>query len=362
MAEVLEGNGSPGDTLPPSERAPASVIRALSGLAWNTTRALLPYPDPRRRLRVRSAARKLVCCTPWPGDSATPLEVAQLSLLRSLWLQREAHRAFRTRQREATTLLARSALENCILGLYCLHADAPMEELRGDNARQVKALFKYLRDLGVVTPHMFEILAEEIGGSSSSQLPNVFEMAQHVTTRLPTSPTTDMYRRIYIPLSSFFVHANGIALLRHVRPDNGVKVRPSYPWVRRSPVHVTDACVGVLGNIVATRSDSPSDLFVAYTSAHMGRVLPPLLALAGKSARWSVRWRSLPVAIRSLIEGRQYYQTSSTVPWDDRARTLRSHVSRVLSVFDVPITPAGKEALLDEFVIAMIGPRPQLAP
>lgn len=359
MTEVVEDNQSPGDTPPSGDRASASVIRALGRLAWNTARALLPYPDLRRRLRVRSAARKLVDCTPWPGDDGTPLQVAQLSLLRSLWLQREAHRAFRARQREATTLLARSAVENCILGLYCLYAEAPMEELRADNARQVKTLFKYLEDREVVTPRMFEILGEEIGAANGRQLPKVFDMARHVVTRSQTSLTTDMYRRIYTPLSSFFAHANGIALLRHVRHHDAVNARPSYPWVRRSPVHVADSCVGVLGNIIAARSGTSSELFAAYANAHMGRVLAPLFTFAGQSARWSVRWSYVPTAMRFLIEGRRYYQTSDTVPWDERARTIRDHVSRILSVFEVPITPVGKDALLDEFVIAMIGPKPQ---
>ena len=287
--------------------------------------------------------------------------MAQLSLLRSLWLQREAHRAFRVRQREATTLLARSAVENCILGLYCLYAEAPMEELRTDNARQLRTLFKYLEDLEVVTPRIFEIVAEEIGAASGRQLPNVFTMARHVGTRSQTTLTTDMYRRIYTPLSSFFVHANGIALLRHVRHHDTVKARPSYPWVRRSPVHVADACVGVLANILAARSGTSSELFVTYANAHMGRVLPPLFALAGRSSRWFVRWSYVPTSVRLLIEGRRYYQTSDKVPWDERARTIRDHVSRILSVFEVPISPAGKKALLDEFVIAMIGPNPEPA-
>ncbi|MHB8296933.1 MAG: hypothetical protein ACYDH5_20455 [Acidimicrobiales bacterium] len=71
--------------------------------------AATPYPDPRRRLRVRKAARRLVTCSPWPGDDATAEDVAQLALLRALWLDRETHRAYRHRHSESAALLAQFA-------------------------------------------------------------------------------------------------------------------------------------------------------------------------------------------------------------------------------------------------------------
>ncbi|PZG01485.1 hypothetical protein C1I99_07030 [Micromonospora deserti] len=50
--------------------------------------------------------------------------------MRLLWLQRETRRAVRTRQREAAALLARTSMETCILGLWCLHNPTAASKLR----------------------------------------------------------------------------------------------------------------------------------------------------------------------------------------------------------------------------------------
>jgi hypothetical protein len=43
-------------------------------------RGMLPYPEPRRRRRVRAAARALVTCETWPDDDhVTGPDVAQLA-------------------------------------------------------------------------------------------------------------------------------------------------------------------------------------------------------------------------------------------------------------------------------------------
>jgi hypothetical protein len=93
----------------------------LSPVAWAVLRTLLPRPDLIQRRRVRSAARNLVTCSPWPGEDATGTDAAQLAVLRLLWLQRQVRRAVRGRHREASVMLARASVETCILGLYCLH-------------------------------------------------------------------------------------------------------------------------------------------------------------------------------------------------------------------------------------------------
>ena len=44
-------------------------------------RAMLPYPDLLRRVRIRRAAWKLVGCAPWSEDDASGDDAAQLALL-----------------------------------------------------------------------------------------------------------------------------------------------------------------------------------------------------------------------------------------------------------------------------------------
>ena len=65
-------------------------------------RSLLPYPDLLRRRRMRKSARRLIVSALWPEDHATSLDIAQLALLRLLWLQRETHRAARKGLADAT--------------------------------------------------------------------------------------------------------------------------------------------------------------------------------------------------------------------------------------------------------------------
>jgi hypothetical protein len=119
-------------------------------------RTLLPWPDLIRRHRVRSAARKLVTCSPWPGLDATGTDAAQLAILRVLWLQRQTRRAVRGRHREASVMLARSSIEACILGLYCLHEDGAVAHLQAANIKALRDVVHYLSDTGLVPAEVIE--------------------------------------------------------------------------------------------------------------------------------------------------------------------------------------------------------------
>jgi hypothetical protein len=106
---------------------------------WALLSPSLPHPDPRRRSKARRAALRLVDGVSWPGDDATPAQVAGLALLRLLWLQREAHRCS-PRQTEASALLARASIETCITGLYWLHGEDDIARARSQNANSFRRL------------------------------------------------------------------------------------------------------------------------------------------------------------------------------------------------------------------------------
>ena len=77
---------------------------------------------------MRSRARNFARVNKWPEENATSLDVAKLATYRLLWLHRQTRRAVRGRDRDAAVLLARSSVETCILGFYCLHqADAGLQ-------------------------------------------------------------------------------------------------------------------------------------------------------------------------------------------------------------------------------------------
>jgi hypothetical protein len=185
-------------------------------------------------------------------------------------------------------------------------------------------------------------------------------MAEVVANGASGEFNSDLYSRRHISLSTFFAHTNGFALLRHVRPDGALRDRPSYPWAKRSAVRTADACVGVLALAVANRSGRPADEFVNYANAHIMRSLAPVVTMAGRGARRSIRWRLIPQAIHELQAGIAYHASEDRKqdPWDVRREWTRQNLVRILQILDPEGQEATFELMLDEFVVLMIGPRP----
>jgi hypothetical protein len=214
------------------------MVTVLS-LARFLLRAAVPYPDPLRRRRIRNAARRLITCEPWPGDDATTLDIAQLALLRALWLQKQTRSSARTRDSEATALLARGAIETCISGLYWLYGDDPVARMSGSNAKSFRRFFSYLADGDPITPALIGDVSAAIG--TPRDLPTLGSMADVVAVKTGHAFAKDLYDRFYIPLSTLFAHASGLALLRHVAPNDQLEDEPTGVWTRRSAAHVADA-------------------------------------------------------------------------------------------------------------------------
>jgi hypothetical protein len=74
---------------------------------------MMPCPDLLARRRVQRRARAFVTVKTWPEDQATSKDAAQLAMLRLLSLQRQTRRGVRTRQREASAMLAPASVEPC---------------------------------------------------------------------------------------------------------------------------------------------------------------------------------------------------------------------------------------------------------
>jgi hypothetical protein len=334
---------------------PDSILRTL--VISNT-----PYPDPIRRRRIRAQARELVRCDPWPGNEATPSQVAQLSLLRAMWLQRETRRAARSRQREAIALLTRASVENCIVGLYCLHTVDPVDQLRGDNATSVRRLFGYLTDSGAVTSSLIDIVHDSVGGTG--QLPSVKDMAEAVARVTGEATANDLYKRLYIPLSTFFAHANASALLRHVKSDDSLQDVPMFPWTIRSAVRTSDACVGIIAAAVGRTSGMPVEHFVEYAKAHMRRSMAPLATFVGRNLRHSVDWKLLPSALRVVIASRTYFNSAdfATDSWEVRKQKLRNALEKPLGVLRVDMPEELRQRFIDEWVTTLVGPPPMNEP
>ena len=283
----------------------------------------LPYHDPGQRRTVRAAARRLVCCEPWPDDDiVTGRDIAQLTLLRLLWLQKEAHRADRRRQAEATILLARSAVEACILGLYCLHMPDAPERMKAANLKAMTRLLQYVVTDGIIPKSAIDQSLAALG-ANVKDAPDVFQMALYVEKQPGGEGAVSLYQRFYIPTSTFFVHASPASLLRHVGPEGKLTDKPLVPWTRRSAVHIADACVGMLAAAIIEQDAVAKAKFEKYARSHAERALTPLAVIVGKGLRGAIKVAEVPALVRQFTDLKKYTQSASARSDDPSTREAR---------------------------------------
>jgi hypothetical protein len=252
----------------------------------------------------------------WRGNDSSPEEVARVAVRRLLYLQTQTRRAVLLRHREAAALLARSAVDACITGLYCLYADDAVERLRRDSGKSVKGILSPLGDPSIITPDFIKAVADDVTGSvgEGRKLPKIRQMAEHVVKESGEQAALTLYDTVYGPVSTLFAHSYAFALLRHVGRDNTLLSRPLYAWTPRAALNATDACVGLLAWALAGHVGSPRDEFREYADAHWLRVLDPMTAVGARDLSRQVQWRKLPEAWRIAREGNAYYTS-------DEART-----------------------------------------
>ena len=231
--------------------------------------------------------------------------------------------------------MSRSALETCILGVYCLFAQDPVSGLRAESLRTgLAAMVELLGD--VVPRNLLEESVSKVGTAGRSV--GVRDMAKYIDRELGGDGTSKLYGLVYAPTSNYFSHANAGTLIRHVRPDDTLSRKPANPWLRRSPVRVADASVGILAVHLARYESVPAEAFSKYAKAHLARVLPPLLSLLGKRMGKSAGW--LPLA-RILLRARRMRTIMRNPDLTDArreslARDLFRDVSLALDLDDVP--------------------------
>lgn len=273
-------------------------------MTWPVLRLLLPYPDVRRRRRVRSEAGKLVTCEPWPGDDAKGSDAAQLALRHLLYLQSETRRAVRWRHREAAALLARDAIETYIVGAYCLHSDDIVARLVAVDGKAARRAVAYLTETGLVSQAAIDDAAKSLPDPGPDL--NLSELVTKLERDHSLKAPKLLYELYYRQLSHFFAHPSAYALMRHVGPDKMLRRRPQVPWSLRSAARLADTCTGLMAQAVAEASGRPADLFASYAEAHADRMVLPVVAAAVKDWRESAPWRRLPEALWALVAMRRY--------------------------------------------------------
>jgi hypothetical protein len=126
--------------------------------------------------------------------------------------------------------------------------------------RSLPLLLKFLTDAGIIPESVLAECIDRLGYGAPARGPTVERMAAVVDRYVGVRVAGDLYDRYYRPASSLAMHSGGLALLRHVRPNDSVSRRPARSWARRLPARIADACLGALTANLARRSDSPSRL------------------------------------------------------------------------------------------------------
>ena len=323
------------------------IVRRAAPYLRAAVRGIMPCPDWVSRYRTRRAARRLVTLRTWQEMEATSAEAAQLAMLRLLWLQRQTRRAVRGRHREAAAMLARASVEMLFLGMYCLRVPEAVSQLNAGNLKALGDGFAYIEETGIVPEQVVRDCVARLGKPSRRHL-DVWAMVKAIDEANGNSQARSIYRRLYIPLSNFTVHASGGTLLRHVRRDGGLRRRPSRSWNRRSPARVADAAVGLLAADLAEHAAMPHKKLLSYADKHIDRTLMPMAVMAFSGLGSSPRPRRVREIARLAKEMYEYLWTgpAKAEPADVRAAYVRERFSAILDFEELDLP----EGVMDPFI------------
>jgi hypothetical protein len=332
---------------------PSETTRAIRTLAL----CLLPYRDPLVRRRVRRDARELIAPGPWAEEKANSNEVAQLALLRLLWLQREAHRAANRKMFEAVALLTRSAIDTCIVGLYCLVAPDAAERINQLNADNLKNMMRYLPTT-FFDPETRSGLVELF--DTPKKNPNTFDMVSAIDEAAGDDKAEMLYRAYYVPLSTLYAHGGGIALLRHMKNDETTD-RPSKSWLQRSALHIIDACVGLLAARLAPTRSCDSTAFNDYYEAHRSRTITPLFTMVSANFGAAIDWRAVPASVQAGWRLRTYLSSGRAARDDEQIRqqTVQELAERCFRAARASRDPAVLRLIVERVVKQALGDAPK---
>lgn len=263
-----------------------------------TEQSLEPVSEvPRTKRGAFAVAR-----SPFEGET-TSHDLARLALARALALQQETRQAARRGLRDAAPLLARSAVDACITGLYCVSCEGAASEFAGAGGKGVKNLLKDLSAESLGEDFLASVVADHFG---TDKAPNVFEMTSRITEAGGPLIATALYRSFYAPLSTFYGHASPLSLMRHVElRGNAVRWRGWSVFGRRSSVRIADASMGILAAAVAGDDHRHQTLLAQYGEANVLAARPPLARLAVGVLSLRLRPRHIVNVIRGTAQLRR---------------------------------------------------------
>lgn len=315
---------------------------------------MLPCPDLRARYRMRRAARKLVTLKTWPGDDATGAQAAQLAMLRLLWLQKQTRRAVRGRHRDAAVMLARACVETLFLGLYCQRESEAVNQLNASVIKGMGDALAYFEDTGIVPADIIRQCLARFGEPSNKHV-GPWDMVKLIDQVNGSKSARDIYRRLYVPLSNFTVHAGGGTLMRHIGRGDRLTARPSRAWNRRSSARVADALTGLMAAALAKDAGQPYDDLMAYSDRHNQRALMPVAFMGVANAKSSAKPGAI---IKALWRAREMYDylwhgAAAADPLEARIAYVARSFAEMLDIGNIDV-PAGALDPFTDYVAEML--------
>lgn len=140
-----------------------------------------------------------------------------------------------------------------------------------------------------------------------------------------------LYEGYYSPLSHFFPHSSGFALMRHVDADGKLRHRPAFPWARRSAVRIADGCAGLMATAIADKTGVPANGFLRYAAAHLDRALTPAFVTAVKGWWRAIGWRKLPATLSGITAFGRYMRARTRRPARLNAKRTSGSSSAICS-------------------------------
>lgn len=328
------------------------MLSLLTRFAWSVVRAVLPYPDLPRRAWMRRRAFRLVTLPRWPtDDSVTGSDAAQLALLRALHLQRLAHRAARYRHGEETALVARTAIDNVLVGLYCLHHDEAAAKLTGGENLAIRRTTAYLtRDDGLFSSDALQKAADALGERGHDL--NLKDVAVWLDREKELPVAVQLYEGYYSALSHFFQHSSGFALMRHVDSDGKLRRHPNFPWARQSAVRITDGCTGLMVWAIADKTGIPAEGFLRYANVHLSRTLTPMFVVAAKGSKHQLGWRNLLGVLKTVTVLRRCVRSPDP---EASAAAREEHVRKLFESLLSALAPDVPDAAFRPVVNELVG-------
>jgi hypothetical protein len=247
-------------------------------------------------------------------------------------------------------MLARASVEALFLGLYCLRVPKAIAQLHAGNIKALGDGLAYLEEAGIAPAQVIRACAARLGEPSSRYL-GVWDLVKAIDEANENDAARSLYRRLYIPLSNFTVHASGGTLQRQVRRNGRLRTRPSRSWNRRSPARVADVAVGFLAADLAQHADLPHKRLLAYADKHITRTLTPMAVMAFTGVGGSLRLgriRRVREIVGLMKEVYTYLWTGPAAAdsVDVRATYVRERFASILDFRDSDIP----EGALDPFI------------